>query len=124
MQNRTVEELTNFILEGQVALRQKNEDYDYDLESLHNKYLKDIVDYEEIKEVCNLYNFYIVFCYVENDELKSKPLKDLDFIKEYTDTLVFTDTNKKARFDFCVFRIDRPLFPRRPWAAPSSVRPD
>lgn len=38
---------------------------------------------EEIKEVCNLYNFYIVFCYVENDELKSKPLKDLDFIKEY-----------------------------------------
>lgn len=28
------------------VLRQKYEDYDYDLESLHNKYLKDIVDYE------------------------------------------------------------------------------
>lgn len=27
---------------------------------------------------------------------------NIDFIKEYTDTLVFTDTNKKARFDFYI----------------------
>lgn len=30
----------------EIVLRQNNEDYDYDIESLHNKYLKDIVDYE------------------------------------------------------------------------------
>lgn len=29
-----------------IVLRQKNNDYDYDTESLYNKYLKDIVDYE------------------------------------------------------------------------------
>lgn len=30
----------------EIVLRQKNLDYDYNIESLHNKYLKDIVDYE------------------------------------------------------------------------------
>lgn len=30
----------------EIILRQNNQDYDYDLESLHNKYLKDIVDYD------------------------------------------------------------------------------
>ena len=30
----------------EIVLRQKNVDYDYDTESLYNKYLKDIVDYE------------------------------------------------------------------------------
>ena len=30
----------------EIVLRQNNEDYDYDLESLHRKYLSDIVDYE------------------------------------------------------------------------------
>ncbi len=33
----------------EIVLRQKNADYDYDIESLHNKYLKDIVDYEVLK---------------------------------------------------------------------------
>jgi len=30
----------------EIVLRQNNNDMDYDIESLHNKYLKDIVDYE------------------------------------------------------------------------------
>jgi len=30
----------------EIILRQKNQDYDYNPESLHNKYLKDIVDYD------------------------------------------------------------------------------
>ena len=36
----------NILYRIEIVLRQKNNDNDYDIESLHNKYLKDIVDYE------------------------------------------------------------------------------
>lgn len=39
----------NILYRIEIVLRQKYADYDYDIESLHNKYLKDIVDYEVLK---------------------------------------------------------------------------
>ncbi|MGN0757134.1 helix-turn-helix transcriptional regulator [uncultured Treponema sp.] len=36
----------NILYRIEIVLRQNNEDYDYDIESLHKKYLSNIVDYE------------------------------------------------------------------------------
>ena len=48
-ENNTLENVysrKSILYRVEIVLRQNNQDYDYDIESLHNKYLKDIVEFE------------------------------------------------------------------------------
>jgi len=47
----------NILYRIEIVLRQSNTDYDYDIESLHKKYLSDIVDYEVLINWVNGRNY-------------------------------------------------------------------